>query len=502
MLTRVMLRRNAPALGLIVVLTAIAVVGLAISHAKIAYVAQQAGGQWGTTVWTAYRTSTADDAMQAIPLVAAVLIGVRAMTRERAGTDGTFTWSQGVTKRRWLLATLGISATILIPCAVVLSAVFAWWYQLYLPRPGYFAAGAFELYPPAMVGWTLAGLTLGAAVGALTRGFMSGTVLTVVAWVVLHKVASAWHGDFWLLQMCQLTILVVLSASFIALAIWALEDLSPQEGLRGLLSALPRAGRVPAGRSGPSIARATLRQHRRGLIVALLVFGVISRLNVDGTLFDEVICIVIGASLGAWGTALDWEDGSLTFAFTQGLTRGRWITGRLLTLAVVLSILAALSGIVLELSYAPAPFTFSAFVMYPVDFVAWTLAGLAAAALLGVLLRSAFWSMLGTMAAAIPAGILLAVRTDFRTVTNRPSPTGSVVLWTDRWGSGQFDHVYEPQGSFWSHQALELCVILLIVPLCASAADWLIKHRDDLARGRVGYHWSRGLHRGARGAGA
>src|SRR5258708_8302272 len=106
--------------------------------------------------------------MEAIPLLAALSVGVQLVSQDAEDGTAAFAWTQGYGKNRWLLGKLAAAAGVLVPAAAGLGLVFGWWYRLYVPVTGYYRLHAFALYAPAQAGWTLARLTLGMAVGAVT----------------------------------------------------------------------------------------------------------------------------------------------------------------------------------------------------------------------------------------------------------------------------------------------------------------------------------------------
>lgn len=159
--------------------------------------------------WQFYGPRYPDLAMQAIPLMAAVSVGVRLIVDDLEDGTTHFAWTQGYGKVRWLLGTLGAAATVLVPMAVVLGLVFGWWHRIYVPVTGYFTHYAFALYAPALAGWTIAALTLGMASAALVRRELPARWMTFAGWIALHHFAIVGSphtqpGDFWALQFAQL----------------------------------------------------------------------------------------------------------------------------------------------------------------------------------------------------------------------------------------------------------------------------------------------------------
>jgi hypothetical protein len=388
-----------------------------------------------TTIQVSYGPRYPDLAMQAIPLLIALFVGIPLASRDMEAGTATFAWSQGVSKARWVIGKLTAASCVLLPAAVGLGLVFGWWYGLYTPAVGYFSYNAFALYAPALAGWTLAALTMGTLIGVLTRRNGWATLITLAAWVLLHKTITvgsphAPGSEFWPLQFAQLAILLLLSALFTAITIWVVAGTPAVPGMPRLLRSTPWPGRQRPGRlagqlSGArprmAMTRTAWRHHRTGLLVAfgvLALFALImlitgphlhaepARLrprlfsaNVDnlsggnnGILaIPMLLPFVIGAVLGASAGGRDLQDGTAAFAWTQGTTRIRWAACQVILVALPLALAAVATGLVFgwwNEPYAAQRLGDPAFGLYAPVFAAWTLASYAVAAFLAALTRS------------------------------------------------------------------------------------------------------------------
>ncbi|HEX3965042.1 MAG TPA: hypothetical protein VHZ03_51775, partial [Trebonia sp.] len=180
-MVRLVLRQHGVALAFVLALFAIAAVALVISEPILRHVANE--GFWTMSLLGySYSPKYPDLAMQAIPLAAAVFVGVRLVSKETKDGTAAFTWTQGYSKNRWLLGKLAVVAAVLVPAAAAFGLLFGWWYRIYIPATGYFTMHAFALYAPSLAGWMLAGLTLGMAAGAVTPGGAMGEWLTLAGW--------------------------------------------------------------------------------------------------------------------------------------------------------------------------------------------------------------------------------------------------------------------------------------------------------------------------------
>lgn len=447
-MVRLVLRQHGVALAFVLALFGIAAVALVITEPRLRHIAND--GIWPGA--TAAQTMSAlrgswgpkypDLAMQAIPLMAAVFVGVRLVSRETANGTAAFTWTQGYSKNRWLLGKLAVVAAVLVPAAAAFGLLFGWWYRVYIPAAGYFTMHAFALYAPSLAGWMLVGLTLGMAAGAVTAGVLNEW-LALAGFIGLHAAvtvgsASTPARDFWSLQFVQLAILMSLAVLFTVVTIWLIEGVPAVPGMPRLLRAVPwptrrSAARLAAGSPGslaprpwagtakPSWAgavRAAWRQHRTGLAAAVGVLAVVTvallvtglRIHAepaalrpriadlsdaastgDGTLLlPALLPFIIGATLGASATVRDFGRGTAAFAWTQGIGRVRWVAGKLLAAGSVLTAAAVVTGLVFQWwdrPYVNLRLTEPQFALYPPVFAGWTLACFAFAAFLGAVLR-------------------------------------------------------------------------------------------------------------------
>lgn len=434
------------------------------------------------TAVTNYGPRYPDLAMQAIPLLIAVFVGVRLAGREAEAGTAAFAWSQGYSKTRWLLGKLAAAVAVLVPPAAGLGLVFGWWYQIYVPVTGYFSLHAFALHAPALAGWTLAGLTLGMAAGTAARREGRGMWLTIAGWAVLHHFVTLGSpatppSHFWPLQFAQLAVLAALSALFTGVTIWLVRDVPPVPGMPRLLRSLPWPQRDPAQRLARTLSRgrprlatagAAWRQHQAGLLAAagaLCVFALILLVTglhihaeptqlrprfaaetgvieggappANANLYPPVLLpFLIGAFLGAALTAQDLAQGTAAFAWAQGIPRSRWITGKLIAVGLVLAAAAVAAGLAFawwDQPYISARITDPTFALYPPVFVGWALVSFTIAAFLGALTRNrsaaAVICLVLTLAAATWNAFYLRPHYFPPAIAvNRPSPADSYLL--------------------------------------------------------------------------
>lgn len=483
LILRLIWRQHGVALSVPLTMSAVAIGALVVSEL---YNRSFPVHLWRTGLWQAYGPEYPDFAMQAIPLVGALFVGVQLIARELEDGTAPFAWTQGYGKTRWALCKLAAAAAVLLPMAVALGLVFGWWYRLYVPVTGYFTLHAFALYAPALAGWTIAGLTLGMAAAALTRRTGRAMWLTLAAWIALHHFAivaapRTRPSQFWPLQFAQLAILLAISALLTAAVIMLIQGAPVVAGMPRLLRAVPRRAatgeRTLAGKLAAThhlaVPRAAWRQHRAGLLTAVILLAIYAatlvvtglhihaepaRLrpqyaNLGGRylageptdasyLLPLLLPFLIGAFVGASLTGPDLDQGTARFAWAQGVTRTRWAAGKLAAAGCVLVPSALAVGLVFQWWDAPYLADRLAdpwFGLYAPVYAGWMALTLTAGGFLGGLTRSrtqaAIACLIGTLVVAAVAGFLRVHYLPTAVAINRPAPAGSLfVTWYLRHG--------------------------------------------------------------------
>jgi ABC-type transport system involved in multi-copper enzyme maturation permease subunit len=557
---RLVWRQHWVALSVLLTLSAVAVAALVLSG--IYYRGLDAHG-WRTWVWQAHGPHYPDLAMQAIPLLAALYVGVRLISRELDDGTAGFAWTQGYGKARWVLGKLAASAGVLVPAALVLGLVFGWWYQLYVPATGYFAMHAFALYAPALAGWTIAGLTLGMAAAALTRREGRAMWLTLAGWIVLHHFAIVGSprtppGEFWPLQFAQLAILLAVSGLLTGGTIVLIQGAPAIPGMPRLLRALPRRvatdahvlARRLASRRLMAMPRAAWRQHRTGLLVTFALLGfyvavlVFTGLHIhaeparlrpqyanltgpyspggsnDASYLEPLLLpFLIGAFAGASLIGPDLDQGTVRFAWAQGVTRTRWAAGKLAAVGFVLVAAAIAVGFVFQ--WWDEPFIAERladpwFGLYAPVYAGWMAVTLTVAAFLGALTRSrtgaAVICLIGSLIAAwANAEFLRNHYLPTAMAINRPAPPGSFLIdyyinhgqklpdaiayraflnfdstvgWAGIERALRRYHatnvlIYQPASQFWQLQAMESAGLFAISLLFGVATVWVVRRQQS-----------------------
>jgi hypothetical protein len=125
-------------------------------------------------------TSLVQDLVMAFPLVLGILWGAPLVPREsEAGTED-FAWTQGVTRRRWVLTNLGWALLAAAAWGGALAALFTWWRgpDNALDSPVKFIY--FDIQGVAPIAYSMFAMALGIAAGALFRRVVPAIMTTLV----------------------------------------------------------------------------------------------------------------------------------------------------------------------------------------------------------------------------------------------------------------------------------------------------------------------------------
>ena len=119
-------------------------------------------------------TSLVQDLAMAVPLVFGILWGAPLVAREfEAGTED-FAWTQGVTRRRWVLTNLGCAFVAAAAWGGALAALFTWWRGPDNALDGPVKFIYFDVQGVAPIAYTVFAMALGIAAGALFRRSRAG----------------------------------------------------------------------------------------------------------------------------------------------------------------------------------------------------------------------------------------------------------------------------------------------------------------------------------------
>jgi hypothetical protein len=175
------------------------------------------------------------------------------------------------------------------------------------------------------------------------------------------------------------------------------------------------------------------------------IFSVRDGFLANGFLLQAVPGL-IGAFVGAPLLARELETGTFRYAWTQGVGRIRWALGKLVLLAIGVTVATGLFSLVSTWYYQPyfaasnplpqPPLAPALFDVRGVAFPAWTLAAFAIGALAGMLIRRAVPAIAVTL--AVYAGLVLAAGGLLRKHYLTPLLTSSLNVPGTAWITGQW----------------------------------------------------------------
>ena len=135
-------------------------------------------------------TSLVQDLAMAVPLVFGILWGAPLVAGQfEAGTED-FAWTQGVTRRRWVLTNLGWALLAAAAWGGALAALFTWWRgpDNAVDSPVKFIY--FDVQGVTPVAYTVFAMALGIAAGALFRRVVPAITTTLVVFPVVRIVMA------------------------------------------------------------------------------------------------------------------------------------------------------------------------------------------------------------------------------------------------------------------------------------------------------------------------
>jgi len=135
-------------------------------------------------------TSLVQDLAMAAPLVLGILWGAPLVAGQfEAGTED-FEWTQGVTRRRWVLANLGWALLAAAVWGGALAALFTWWRGPANAVDGPVKFIYFDIQGAAPIAYTVFAMALGIAAGALFRRVVPAIMTTLVVFPAVRIVTA------------------------------------------------------------------------------------------------------------------------------------------------------------------------------------------------------------------------------------------------------------------------------------------------------------------------
>ena len=161
-----------------------AVMNCSVSHVGCGDISSTVFGQNGAF------TSLVQDLVMAFPLVLGILWGAPLVPREfEAGTED-FAWTQGVTRRRWVLTNLGWALLAAAAWGGALAALFTWWRGPDNAVDGPVKFIYFDVQGVAPIAYTVFAMALGIAAGALFRRVVPAIMTTLIVFPAVRIIMA------------------------------------------------------------------------------------------------------------------------------------------------------------------------------------------------------------------------------------------------------------------------------------------------------------------------
>lgn len=135
-------------------------------------------------------TSLVQDLAMALPLVIGILWGAPLVAREFEASSQDFTWTQGITRRRWVLTNLGWALFAAAVWGGALAALFTWWRGPDNALDGPVKFIYFDVQGVAPIAYTVFAMALGIAAGAHFRRVVPAITTTLVVFPAVRVVTA------------------------------------------------------------------------------------------------------------------------------------------------------------------------------------------------------------------------------------------------------------------------------------------------------------------------
>jgi hypothetical protein len=133
---------------------------------------------------------TATRTLAVLPLLAGLFVGAPLIARELEFGTYRFAWTQGVSRRRWLLSKTTVLAVGTVLAAGVASLVVMWWRSPFDHLEGRMAPSGFEIEGMVVPAYALFALALGVLAGLVFRRTVAAMTVTLVVFGAVRVLVS------------------------------------------------------------------------------------------------------------------------------------------------------------------------------------------------------------------------------------------------------------------------------------------------------------------------
>jgi len=125
-----------------------------------------------------------------LPALAGLFVGAPLLARELEHDTHRFAWTQGVTRRRWLLSKTVLLAAATVASAAAASAIVMWWRSPFDTLEGRIAPSAFDVEGVVVPAYALFALAIGVLAGLVFRRSVAAMTATLVAFASTRLVVA------------------------------------------------------------------------------------------------------------------------------------------------------------------------------------------------------------------------------------------------------------------------------------------------------------------------
>lgn len=130
--------------------------------------------------------ATAVRALAVLPVLAGLFVGAPLIARELEQGTHRFAWTQGVTRRRWLLSKTAVLALATVVAGGAASAIVMWWRGPFDALQGRIGPSSFDIEGVVVPAYALFALALGVLAGIVFRRTVAAMTSTLVAFAAVR----------------------------------------------------------------------------------------------------------------------------------------------------------------------------------------------------------------------------------------------------------------------------------------------------------------------------
>jgi hypothetical protein len=148
--------------------------------------------------WAAWRLQRTETIVAAaigwfnlLPGIVGVLLAAPLLLELENGTF-RFSWTQGVTRRRWIASKIGAAAVVGILAALALSQLITWYSGPLVHLNGRMQSSTYDFAGTVDYGYVLFALALALVIGVLVRRTVPALIVAFVSYVVARVFSDSW----------------------------------------------------------------------------------------------------------------------------------------------------------------------------------------------------------------------------------------------------------------------------------------------------------------------